>query len=142
MPRAEAAPPSDAVMCDAPPPSYETVVTEAAADKQTGNGDRREQIAAPVVIEGPAQPEDPLGVFGRYLTLWVALAMVFGILVGEYIPSIPDGLAEAEVGCRMKFSRRRWSEASLSRRCWLTRGIFRPVVVTVRFPMYHCPLLL
>jgi ACR3 family arsenite transporter len=38
-----------------------------------------------------------LDCFGRYLTLWVAAMMVLGVLVGYYIPEIPDALEEATV---------------------------------------------
>lgn len=34
--------------------------------------------------------------FEKYLTLWVALCMVTGILIGKYLPSIPDFLGKFE----------------------------------------------
>jgi arsenite transporter len=37
-----------------------------------------------------------LGVFERYLTLWVALCIVVGILVGQFFPMIPDTLNKFE----------------------------------------------
>lgn len=37
-----------------------------------------------------------LGIFGRYLTLWVALAIVVGIAVGQWAPSVPDTLSNYE----------------------------------------------
>lgn len=37
-----------------------------------------------------------LGVFERYLTLWVALCIVAGILVGQFLPMIPDTLNKFE----------------------------------------------
>jgi ACR3 family arsenite transporter len=37
-----------------------------------------------------------LGTFGRYLTLWVALAIVVGVAVGQWIPAIPDTLSRYE----------------------------------------------
>ncbi len=37
-----------------------------------------------------------LGVFERYLTLWVALCIVVGILVGQFLPMIPDTLNKFE----------------------------------------------
>jgi ACR3 family arsenite transporter len=37
-----------------------------------------------------------LGIFGRYLTLWVALAIVAGIAVGQWAPSVPDTLSNYE----------------------------------------------
>ncbi|WP_346915685.1 ACR3 family arsenite efflux transporter [Clostridium sp.] len=37
-----------------------------------------------------------LGVFERYLTLWVALCIVVGILVGQFLPIIPNTLNKFE----------------------------------------------
>ncbi|WP_346936945.1 ACR3 family arsenite efflux transporter [Clostridium sp.] len=37
-----------------------------------------------------------LGVFERYLTLWVALCIVIGILVGQFLPIIPNTLNKFE----------------------------------------------
>lgn len=34
--------------------------------------------------------------FERYLTLWVALCMITGVLIGKYLPSIPDFLNQFE----------------------------------------------
>ena len=33
-----------------------------------------------------------LGVFEKYLTLWVALCIVAGVLIGVYLPQIPKTL--------------------------------------------------
>ncbi len=37
-----------------------------------------------------------LGVFGRYLTVWVALAIVVGVAVGQWLPGVPDTLSRYE----------------------------------------------
>jgi arsenite transporter len=37
-----------------------------------------------------------LGVFERYLTVWVALCIVVGILIGQFIPAIPQTLNKFE----------------------------------------------
>lgn len=37
-----------------------------------------------------------LGFFERYLTIWVALCIVVGILIGQFIPSIPQTLNKFE----------------------------------------------
>lgn len=37
-----------------------------------------------------------LGVFGRYLTLWVALCMAAGIAIGQFLPAIPQFLSAFE----------------------------------------------
>jgi arsenite transporter len=34
-----------------------------------------------------------LGVFGRYLTVWVAVAIVAGVAIGQLVPAVPDTLA-------------------------------------------------
>ena len=39
---------------------------------------------------------DALGRFGRYLSVWVALAIIAGVALGQLIPSIPETLARAE----------------------------------------------
>lgn len=38
-------------------------------------------------------PQGGLGVFERYLTLWVALCIVFGVAVGQLLPAIPETLS-------------------------------------------------
>jgi len=37
-----------------------------------------------------------LGMFGRYLTLWVALAIVVGVALGQWLPQIPETLSRYE----------------------------------------------
>jgi ACR3 family arsenite transporter len=37
-----------------------------------------------------------LGVFGRYLTVWVALAIVAGIALGQWAPTVPETLSNYE----------------------------------------------
>ena len=37
-----------------------------------------------------------LGIFEKYLTLWVATCIVIGIAVGKYLPIIPDTLNKFE----------------------------------------------
>ncbi|MEA2119352.1 ACR3 family arsenite efflux transporter [Halovibrio sp. HP20-50] len=49
-----------------------------------------QENASPSTAEG-------MGVFERYLSLWVALAIVVGILVGQFIPAIPETLSRFEV---------------------------------------------
>jgi len=39
-----------------------------------------------------------LDFFERYLSLWVALCMVLGILLGKYLPEITDSLRKMEFG--------------------------------------------
>lgn len=42
------------------------------------------------------QKLEGIGFFEHYLTLWVVLCMVLGVLIGKYIPSIPDFLGKFE----------------------------------------------
>ncbi|AHF01692.1 arsenic transporter [Thiomicrospira aerophila AL3] len=44
----------------------------------------------------PEPSTETMGVFGRYLTIWVALAIVAGILLGQYAAFIPETLAGFE----------------------------------------------
>ena len=36
------------------------------------------------------QKKEGIGFFERYLTLWVAICIVVGILIGQYLPAIPS----------------------------------------------------
>ena len=42
------------------------------------------------------QKLEGISFFEKYLTLWVALCMVVGILIGRYLPAIPDFLGQFE----------------------------------------------
>ena len=42
------------------------------------------------------QKNSGISVFQRYLTIWVALCMVVGVLIGRFLPSIPDFLNQFE----------------------------------------------
>ena len=37
-----------------------------------------------------------LGIFEKYLTLWVIVCMVVGVLIGKFLPSVPDTLSKFE----------------------------------------------
>lgn len=37
-----------------------------------------------------------MGLFGRFLTLWVALAIIIGVLIGQFLPAIPETLSRFE----------------------------------------------
>ncbi|PKG51902.1 MULTISPECIES: ACR3 family arsenite efflux transporter [Halomonadaceae] len=50
----------------------------------------RQDITPPTTAEG-------MGLFERYLTLWVALAIVAGILLGQLLPAVPETLSRFEV---------------------------------------------
>ena len=42
------------------------------------------------------QKNSGISVFQRYLTVWVALCMVVGVLIGRFLPQIPDFLNRFE----------------------------------------------
>lgn len=44
----------------------------------------------------PASPQ-PLGLFGRYLSLWVALCIIGGVLLGQWTPGIFQAIARFEL---------------------------------------------
>ncbi|TVP44161.1 MAG: arsenical-resistance protein [Halomonas sp.] len=50
----------------------------------------QQDTASPTTTEG-------MGLFERYLTLWVAIAIVVGILVGQFLPAVPETLSRFEV---------------------------------------------
>lgn len=37
-----------------------------------------------------------LGIFEKYLTLWVATCIIVGILIGQILPAIPNTLSKFE----------------------------------------------
>jgi len=41
--------------------------------------------------------QDDLGVFERYLSLWVALCIAVGVAIGQFIPAVPSVLGEMKV---------------------------------------------
>ena len=46
--------------------------------------------------ESPVDAASALGIFGRFLTLWVAIAIVVGVAVGQWFPAVPDTLSRYE----------------------------------------------
>jgi len=55
------------------------------------------QLSAPASAT-VARPPKRLNVFERYLSFWVALCMVIGVLVGLAVPALTDGLRRLEFG--------------------------------------------
>ncbi|MFW5873593.1 MAG: ACR3 family arsenite efflux transporter [Bacillota bacterium] len=43
-----------------------------------------------------AEKSEGLGIFERYLTIWVALCIIIGVLVGRYLPAVPNTLEQWE----------------------------------------------
>jgi len=60
--------------------------------------DRGDATRGPTTHEPEPEPEPSaaLGVFGRYLTVWVALAIVAGVALGQLAPAVPDTLSRFE----------------------------------------------
>ncbi len=44
----------------------------------------------------PPDPSEGMDLFGRFLTVWVALAIVAGIALGRYLPAVPETLSRFE----------------------------------------------
>ncbi|MFB6232377.1 MAG: ACR3 family arsenite efflux transporter [Salinibacter sp.] len=75
------------------------------ADEQTsrspdsvpsGNG-HAENGSADAIRATAEKAQQDLGVFERYLSLWVALCIAVGVAIGQLIPAVPDVLGEMEV---------------------------------------------
>jgi arsenite transporter len=52
---------------------------------------------SPSPSPSPASQGHDLGFFGRYLTVWVALCIVVGVAIGQWIPGVPATLARFTV---------------------------------------------
>ena len=46
--------------------------------------------------EKVSNKENGIGLWERYLSLWVALSMIVGVLIGQFVPVIPDFLSQFE----------------------------------------------
>ncbi len=47
-------------------------------------------------IDDAPDPREGMGLFERYLSVWVALAIVAGVALGQFAPVVPDTLSEFE----------------------------------------------
>jgi len=47
-------------------------------------------------VNETTEASSALGTFGRYLTVWVALAIVVGVAVGQWVPLVPETLSRYE----------------------------------------------
>ena len=75
------------------------------ADEQTslspdsvpaGNG-QAENGSADAIKATAEKAQQDLGIFERYLSLWVALCIAAGVAIGQLIPAVPNVLGEMEV---------------------------------------------
>ncbi|MGO3169388.1 arsenic resistance protein, partial [Senegalia sp. (in: firmicutes)] len=46
--------------------------------------------------EREIKTSDGMGIFGRYLTVWVTLCIIIGVMIGKWVPSIPQTLSKFE----------------------------------------------
>ncbi|PFG08606.1 MULTISPECIES: ACR3 family arsenite efflux transporter [unclassified Marinobacter] len=53
-------------------------------------------MTTPESSQSPSASEG-MGLFERFLTLWVALAIIAGVLIGQFAPAIPETLSRFEV---------------------------------------------
>lgn len=62
----------------------------------SANEEAKEE-AKETTINNEKQDEDPLGIFEKYLSIWILFCIVIGVLIGYYVPQIPEALNKAEV---------------------------------------------
>ncbi|TVQ50707.1 MAG: arsenical-resistance protein [Phycisphaerales bacterium] len=48
------------------------------------------------IIDDAPDPREGMGLFERFLTVWVALAIIIGIGVGQFLPFVPETLSQFE----------------------------------------------
>ncbi len=78
-----------------PDPTTAPDATDASPDPST-NG--HSETNPPNTLDATAEKaQEGLGVFERYLSLWVALCIAAGVAIGQLIPAVPDVLGEMEV---------------------------------------------
>jgi arsenite transporter len=67
--------------------------------EQTERARRRGHVPHNPLADVPGAPDEQkasakeLGLFGRYLTVWVALCIVAGVAIGQWLPAVPETLA-------------------------------------------------
>ncbi|MEX2570435.1 MAG: ACR3 family arsenite efflux transporter [Gemmatimonadota bacterium] len=62
-------------------------------ERSTGRGPHNPLADAPRAPDEQKASARELGLFGRYLTLWVALCIVAGVAIGQFLPAVPETLA-------------------------------------------------
>ena len=78
-----------------PDPTATPDATDASPDPST-NG--HSETNPPNTLDATAEKaQEGLGVFERYLSLWVALCIAAGVAIGQLIPAVPNVLGEMEV---------------------------------------------
>jgi arsenite transporter len=64
------------------------------SSEEAGPAQPEPAVYSPMVAE--VAPSAALGIFGRFLTLWVAVAIVVGVAIGQWFPGVPDTLSRYE----------------------------------------------
>ncbi len=78
-----------------PDPTAAPDATDASPDP-SANG--HSETNPPNTLDATAEKaQEGLGVFERYLSLWVALCIAAGVAIGQLIPAVPNVLGEMEV---------------------------------------------
>jgi len=78
-----------------PDPTATPDATDASPDP-SANG--HSETDPPNTLDATAEKaQEGLGVFERYLSLWVALCIAAGVAIGQLIPAVPNVLGEMEV---------------------------------------------
>ncbi|MCS3656392.1 ACR3 family arsenite efflux transporter [Salinibacter ruber] len=78
-----------------PDPTAASDATDASPDP-SANG--HSETNPPNTLDATAEKaQEGLGVFERYLSLWVALCIAAGVAIGQLIPAVPNVLGEMEV---------------------------------------------
>ncbi|WP_251940687.1 ACR3 family arsenite efflux transporter [Salinibacter ruber] len=78
-----------------PDPTAAPDATDASPDPSTNGHSETDPLNTLDATAEKAQ--EGLGVFERYLSLWVALCIAAGVAIGQLIPAVPNVLGEMEV---------------------------------------------
>ena len=78
-----------------PDPATAPDATDASPDPSTNGHSETDPLNTLDATAEKAQ--EGLGVFERYLSLWVALCIAAGVAIGQLIPAVPNVLGEMEV---------------------------------------------
>jgi len=62
-------------------------------ERSAGHGPRNPLADVPGAPDEQKASARELGLFGRYLTVWVALCIVAGVAIGQLLPAVPETLA-------------------------------------------------
>jgi arsenite transporter len=69
------------------------MTSREARERSTGSRLDQPLAGAPGAPDERSASAKDLGLFGRYLTVWVALCIVAGVAIGQLLPAVPETLA-------------------------------------------------